>query len=399
MWKYKTFLIFLVLTAIWSAFFSSVKFFFWWDLQETLKLDLQSIAWYLSFGWIFAYIVGGAAASTFLKKYYLFVISFLSLFFIVFSYIVWFSHEIVLALIVILLGFLYGLWSVVKQVIVAIEIKKTGLPDTTINAIVGIIFVVFVIWGTLLGSVLFENFWKNGYFVLMVMLAMTGVLSLQMNYDKKWFRELIAGGWWKYYYNRKKTLWQALKNYIPDLKYIIKNYSIVMLASAFLWAISTVVSQASMEYSIHTFSIEASSAAYIFLYSAVWAIAWNIVSMKMWKNRWFYWIIFSNIFALLIFLFPFLAVSFTYMSVLACMLWIFFGISSNLIDAFFVKIIGEEDKKEYGSSTYGFVLSIVLFVIMFLSSAIQSMLGYMNLMIILAFVMLAVSWTLYIKQR
>lgn len=399
MQKYKTLFIFLALTAIWAAFFSSVKFFLWGDLQTTLKPDLQSIAGYLSFGGIFAYIVWGACASTFLKKYYLFVISFLSLFFVIIAYIFGFSSHIGLAGIVIILGFLYGLWSVVKNVLIAIEIEKTGMQDTTLNAIVGIIFVVFVIAGTLLWSMLFENLWKNGYFVIMAMLASTWVLSLQMNYDKKSFKELISWGLKKYYHERKKSLSTALRNYIPDLKYIIKHYSPIMFASAFLWSISTVVSQSSMEYSIAAFSIEASSAAYIFLYSAVWAIAWNIVSMRMWKRRWLYWLVFSNIFAFLIFLFPFLAISFWYMSILACMLGIFFGISSNLVDAFFVKIIGEEDKKEYGSSTYGFILSIVLFSTMFLSSAIQWLLWYMYLMMILALIMLLVSWSLYIKQK
>jgi len=45
-----------------------------------------------------------------------------------------------------------------------------------------------------------------------------------------------------------------------------------MLASSLLWSISTVVSQISMETSVEKFNIDASTAAYIFLFSALGAI-------------------------------------------------------------------------------------------------------------------------------
>ena len=397
--KYSTLYIFLVLVAIWAAFFSSIKFFLWGELSSTLRPDLQTITGYLSFGSIFAYLIWWAFAATFLKKYYLFAISFLSFLFVTFAYFVGFSSNIMLAVIVMFLWFLYGLWSVVKNVIIAIEIKKTGISDTVINAIAGIVFVVFVIWGTLLGSVLFETLGKNGYLVIMWMLTLTAWVSLMLNYNKRTLSELMQHGWKNYYHDRKKKLGKALTLYIPDLWYILKNYSLIMLASAFLWAISTVVSQVSMEYSIVSFDIEASTASYIFLFSAVWAILGNIVSMKMWARRWKYWIIFGNCFSFLIIAFPFLALSFTYMSILAFFLWVFFGINSNLIDAFFIKTIGEEDKKEYGSSTYGLVLSIVIFLMMFLSSAIESYFSYKILMIFLWVIMFIVSWVLYLQQK
>jgi len=46
--KYKTFIIFLFLVAIWAAFFSSMKFFLWGELKGTLNPSLQSIAGYFS---------------------------------------------------------------------------------------------------------------------------------------------------------------------------------------------------------------------------------------------------------------------------------------------------------------------------------------------------------------
>lgn len=397
--KYSTFFIFLWLVALWAAFFSSVKYIVWLDLAETLKPDLQVITGYLSFGWIFAYLIGGAFAVTFLKKYYLFVISLLSVAFIWFSYLVWFESSFMLAFVISFLWFLYGLWTVVKNVILAIEIKKTWLSDTVVNAIAEIIFVVFIIWGTILGNVIFEQIGRSGYVVIIGMLVLSGLLSFGLNYDKITFRQLIKNGWKNYFGERKKSLTKALKLYFPDLKYVCKNYGTVMIVSWLLWAISTVASQISMEHSMWAFSLEASSASYLFLYSAAWAILWNIISMKMWERRWYFWLIFSSLFSILIIIFPFLSFSFSYMSGLAFFLWLFFGASSNLIDSFFIKKIGDEDKKEYGSSVYGFVLSIVIFLVMFLSNWIEEQFGYTIIMILLWISMFISSVILYIKQK
>lgn len=397
--KYGTLIIFFVLVALWAAFFTSIKFLVWGDQASTLKPDLQTITGYLSFWGIFAYLIGWAFAVTFLKKYYLFIIAILSLFFVTFAYLVWFAYHIVLGTVIVMLGFLYGLWSVVKSVIIAIEIKKTWLSDTLLNALVGIIFVVFLVWGTVLGNVLFEQLGRHGYLAIMWMLWITAWLSLMLDYDGKTFKSLIRLGWKNYYIERRKSLKHAMKLFIPDLKYISKNYILVMFVSAFLWSISTVVSEVSMEYSILNFSLEASTASKIFLYSAFGAIIGNLLSIKMWSKRWTFWIIFSSIFSLLIVAFPFLSFTFAHMSFLAFLLWLFFGISSNLVDAYFIKTIGEEDKKEYGSSTYGFVLSITLFLMMFLSNGIQNYFWHTVLMLILWGSMAVASWALFISKR
>lgn len=397
--KYKTFIIFLFLVAIWAAFFSSMKFFLWGELKGTLNPSLQSIAGYFSLWGVVAYLVWGAFASTFLKKYYLFIISLMSLLFILFSYVIWFAHHAIFAFVIVFLGFLYWLWNVVKHVLIAVEIKKTGLADTMINAIVWIMFVVFAIVWTILWNLVFEKFWSQGYIVLILMLAASCYASLKLDYDKKTFLSLISKGWKPYYAERKKNLKKALADYIPDLKFVTKTYFWVMLASSLLWSISTVVSQISMETSVEKFNIDASTAAYIFLFSALGAIIWNIVSMKMSQNRWIYWVIFWSLFSLLIMMFPLFSINFTLLSVFACLVWGFFGVSSNLVDAYFVKKIWEDNKKEYGSSTYGLVLSLVIFFMMFLSDSVLELYWTTLLMIILGMMMLSSTLILYIKQK
>jgi len=48
MQKYKTFIIFIILTAIWSSLFSIMKYFFWGDLGNSIAPDLQMLSGYLS---------------------------------------------------------------------------------------------------------------------------------------------------------------------------------------------------------------------------------------------------------------------------------------------------------------------------------------------------------------
>jgi len=396
--KFKTFLIFVVLVAIWAAFFATIKFYLWWELWDSLKPDLQKIAGYLSLWSVFAFIVWWAFASTFLKKYYLFIISIFSFLFISMWYFVGFHTNLFFALIVTLIWFLYWLWNVVKSVIIAIEIKKTWLPETLVNAIVWITFVIFIIIWSIIGSILFEKMWHNWYLVIMLLLFFASILSLYLDYDNVKFVSLLKKWWWNYVFERKETFLVALKNYIPDLKYIVKNYFFIIITSAFLWTISTIVSQASVEYSEKTFMIIKSKASFVLLYSALWAIVWNLLSVKMNVSRWKFFIIFNTLFSLVIIIFPFLAVNFAVLSFLALILGMFFWVSSNLVDSFLLKTIWDEDKKEYWASTFWLVFSIILFSMMFISSLILKIYSYKALMIILWVISFVVWLSLFFKQ-
>ncbi len=398
--KYKTLIIFLVLVAIWGAFFASLKFFIWWVLDSTIvSPSLQEIAWYLSLGWVFAYVIWWSFAVVFLKRYYLFIISILSILFMVYAYLFPIESNFIFWLIISIIWFLYWLWNVVKNVIVAIEIKKTWLAETVVNALAWIIFVIFIIVWSILWSIIFDKLWHNWYLVLIFMLIITAILWFSLDYDKKSFSSLIKNWWKSYVFERKDSLAKSLKAYVPYLKFIIKNYTLIIVWSSLLWTVSTIVSQASVEYSVDNFEIARTTATYILFYSAIWAIIWNILSMKMNISRWKFYIIFNSLFALLIIAFPYLAMWFTTLSILAVFLWMFFGISSNLVDSYLLKRIWEEDKKEYWSSTYWFVLSIMIFVMMFVSEFVQSNYWYAALMMLLWEIMLLIGLLLFRKQK
>lgn len=397
--KYKSFIIFLVLIAIWATFFASYKYFVWWDLAGSFKLDLQKIAWYMSLGWVVAYLVWWAFATIFLKKYYLFIISIFSFIFLFFSYTFWFSTNISIAFIITLIWFLYWLWNVVKNVIISIEIKKTWLRETVINAFAWMVFVIFLIFWSIIWNVIFENLGHNWYLVLMIFMLCSAYISFNLEYEQTSFTSLIKNWRNKYLYERKANFIKAMSNYIPDLKFIVKKYYPVILWTSFLWAATTIVSQSSVEYSVNTFWVEPSKASFLLLFSALWAIVWNIFSMKMNNKRWKYFIIFNTLFSLLIIAFPFLAKSFLYINIMALILGLFFWIISNLVESYLMKSFWDENKKEYWASTYGLVLSLVIVFLMFVSSDILENFWYQTLMILLWIISFIMGLALYFKQR
>lgn len=381
--KIKTFIWFLILLGLWSLFFASLKLFLWWSLQGSLNLDLQIIAWYLSLGWVFAYLIGWALSYTFLKKYLLFGIALSTLVFITIGYLIGFHTHLFFAFILCMVGFFYGLWSVVKNILIAIEIKKTWFLDTTVNALAVIVFVVFIIIWSILWGLLFELFGNAGYIYIMWLISIISFCSLFLDYDEVPFRSLFKQWYRAYFYDKSHKFSDAMKGYLPDVLYIHKKFTWVLYVSAFLWAISTIISQKAIEYSVLFLWIEISVASTILIFSAAWVITGNIISLKMHAYRWKFFMFSCILFGILIILFPFLGNTFFHLQILASLLWLFFWISANLIDAYFFWEIGNEDKKEYGSSVYGFILSIVIFVMMFISSFMEKIIWYTWLCVML----------------
>ncbi len=287
-----------------------------------------------------------------------------------------------------LVGVFYGLRSVVKNILIAIEIKKTGLQDTMINALVSIVFIIALISWTVIWGLLTEKMWHNGLYIIIALLVASSIVSLFLNYDKTTFKSLLSNWLGAYYLDRKHKIYSSMKDYFPDMKYIAKKYFPVIIVSSLLWAISTIVSQKWVEYSVEHFDKKNSEAALILLYSAVWVIIWNVVSMKMEAKRWMYFLVFNIVFWVLVISFPFLSVSFLWIRIMAFIIWVFFWWSSNLIDAYFFRKIWEDNKKEYGSATYWLVLSFTIFVMMFISSTIDKYFGYNILLMFLWIIIL-----------
>jgi len=61
----------------------------------------------------------------------------------------------------------------------------------------------------------------------------------------------------------------SMKEYVPEMKFIIKKYYIIIILSSVLWTSSAIMYQQLLEYSINNFSVKASTASIIFLFSAL----------------------------------------------------------------------------------------------------------------------------------
>ena len=398
MQKYKTFIIFIILTAIWSSLFSTIKYFFWWDLWNSLAPDLQVLSGYLSFGGILAYLLWWALAYSFLKKYLLFAFSFLTLIFVSIAYLFPISNNFSLAFIISIIWFFYWLWVVLRTILVSIEIQKTGMQDTKVNWIISIVFIVFLIIWTIAWSKLFEVFGHNWFLVIIGLLVLSSIVSLFLDYDNISLKSLFQN--WLKSYKLEKThkLKTALKNFFPELKYILKNFSFIIIFSSIIWSVSTVVSQKAVEYSVKEFHKLPSQAAYLLLYSSVWAILWNIISGFLTKYRWKSFVILNIFLSLLIIFFPFFNSTFFQVWIIAFLVWLVFWASTNLIDSFYLSKLWEQDKKEYGSSTYGLIFSIILFWTMFISSYIDKQYWFDILMYLLGWGVLLGNFLFFNKK-
>jgi len=101
------------------------------------------------------------------------------------------------------------------------------------------------------------------------MLVFSSIISLFLDYDKVSFKSLISNGFKNYTYERKMKFTNSMKSYLPELKYIFNHYGLLIISASFLWAISTIVSQKAVEYSIVNFGKTESEATFVLLYSAL----------------------------------------------------------------------------------------------------------------------------------
>lgn len=358
--KYNTFIIFILIIIFRTTVLNWYKFYTFSLLGDTLKPTLQTLAGYLSLGSIFAYLLWWAIAYTFQKRVIVLVASILTIIAILLGHYIGYNN-VRLAIIVSFIWFFYWVWVIVRNILVAVEIEKTWMQDTTVNAIVSIFFITFLIVWAIIGGLLFEKLWTQGIWWLVTMLVIACILATFLKYkdfDRSWMIRI----WYKKYFQVKwKRFLDSMKHYLPNIKHIYQNYATIIVSTSFLWAITTIVSQKIIEHSITTFEKTTSEASVLLLFSAVWAIAGNTISMKMQGKRWMFFRIFTYAFAIGVLIIPFVWTSYTNVIIMAILCGLFFWASSNLIEGFFFKKVGENDEKEYGASVYGLVLSVILF--------------------------------------
>jgi predicted MFS family arabinose efflux permease len=160
---------------------------------------------------------------------------------------------------------------------------------------------------------------------------------------------------------------------------LIVRYGIFMIGLACFWQISVEASQVAINYSKEFFGKSNSEASLLLIFSSIGAILGNILSVKVSKWRKTSFLILTLFFIVVVFSFStVLSLAHTYnlyviVQVLAGVIGFFFGASVNLAESHFYALLGEDTDKEYTSALYGFVLSLVGAILMFLSEKILHM--------------------------
>lgn len=361
--KNKNLIILFILIIVWSLFFAIYKYFMWW-VFKTDTITLQYISWYLSIWTIWAFIIGWLLYELFReKKYHLATILFTLISVIsiyLFTKFQVFENNILVAWITLIVWFFYWLWWVLRNILISTQIHESTLWDTKINGLANIFFITSLIIWSIVWGIIAEKLSINWIFIISVLLWIWLISWSFLSYKSLQETKTI-----------KKRALEYKQNYLSDFKFIVKKYFVIMIFIALIITIATILSQKAIEYNVNILGKSWSSSAIILLYSAIWSIIWNIVSMKINKHRWFNFLIFSILFATTTFLFPTFISNFTQTSILAFIAGLFFGITYNLLEAHFFKKIALDDKKSFGSATLWIITSCIIAGLMFLVDIIQ----------------------------
>lgn len=118
-------------------------------MTSGLHMSLETIAGYLSLGGIFAYLFGGALAYTFQIRSLLVTSAILAIIVSAVGMLTNFQSAIIMPVVIMVFGYCYGLWSALRNMLISVEIERTGLSDTLITGLVTIAFTVAIIGGSI----------------------------------------------------------------------------------------------------------------------------------------------------------------------------------------------------------------------------------------------------------
>lgn len=183
--KLKTFILFILLVVIWSLVFWLYKYYFWWLYREVDKtINLQTISGYIALGLFIAYLSGWIITKVFSKRALLIFVWIINLACLIFLYFFSLDNLILFNVITFLFWFFYGIWAVLKIIISWIEIEKTGMSDTAVNAVVTIAYIVMLIAWSILGSYMSETIGTYGIWIISILIITTSIIWYFMIYDE-----------------------------------------------------------------------------------------------------------------------------------------------------------------------------------------------------------------------
>lgn len=364
------------LIGFWSLFYAGFKYFFWGSYESvSFAPTLESISWYVLIGSMIAYVVWGALYAKLSEKFMLFSALVLgSLFFLVWGFLPY-VHPVFFPISMIGLGFSYSLYVIGKNNLIGREIATSKLGSSTIGACTTIIFIVFLIVGTIVGA----KFWENqsihtiGIFYFLVLLIIAAIALLFTTAAKS------------------KT---SFTFSLPLYKKLFLRYGIFMIGLGCFWQISVEASQVAINYSKEFFDKSNSAASFLLLFSSLGAIIGNIVSVKIAQHRMRSFLVLAILFSITIFSFSSILSlvlkldQYAIVQALAFTVGLFFWGAVNLAESYFFSLLGNDSDKDYTSALYGFTLSVVGAITMFLSEKILHSGSYTGISLFLGFLTL-----------
>lgn len=358
--KYKNLFIVLWLVIIWTLFFSIFQYFVW-GIYSSEIITLQFISWYMWIWWIVAYIIWWAIYEILKqKKYHFFTITFL-IWVMFLLYFIWNSNVYFLWIMSLCAWFFYWLWMILRNILVADEIKKWILSDTKINAFVNILFTSWIVLGSILWWFLSDFLGEKWVFIIIFLLFFWWIIWLLLWEDKQ---NLIIH---KQIFSKKEQffIWYEFS----------KKYFMSMVIPALIITFVTILFQKVIEYNVSEMWISLYNSTFLLLYWAFWWVIWNIFTIKLKGDRWKIFSIITFIFWITLVLFPIFMSNFFYTKLFIFFSWILFWINFNLSESYFLKELSKEKYKSFWASIYWFltnvVMSLSMFLILFLSILFQ----------------------------
>lgn len=360
--KHKNIILFIMIVFLWSCFVSMIKFFLRSYLKH-INVSLEEIMWYISLGCTAAYFVAWSLAMLFRKKNLLIIATLIA---IVCVGIWHFFGFIPFPLFVVLMcgiGLMYGIRTVIKSIILTIEIQRSEFSETSVNGTVNIA----ILWWTILWSYLWFGAyawrWSAWFRALIWMLCIALIAAFFLNYDQDF---------------KKKHDWPLVKQAVPSIIGVIKKYIWLLVPIGVLRAVSVGIGQKMLELGIDVFNKVPKSSILIIIISIVWAIVGHVISAFFTKHKRMISMIFTILLGLSTFYFPYIINKYDYyvtLNISSFVMGIFFGIAVNLLEGRFFYHIWEDHRKEYGSAAYGIATNIVIFLIMIVADLLTNKIG------------------------
>lgn len=350
----KNIILFYSISFVRSIVLGMLQYFLRSHLQDQW-VSLEKIAWYISLWMALAYLVWWALSRTFKKRNLTIFFAITSIISISFFFFLDLIPLNVFMILISIIWFSYGIWAVIKHIILSFEIQNSGIRETIINGILSVCVLIWALIWSYFWLKAFQLWWINGYFLIIWFLIISILMTAPLKYDKSF---------------RRKKIKESLNIFIPEIKLILRKYYRLLIPIWILRSISVWFVQKVFYLWTGMFGVAPGKAVFIYVYSVIWAIIWFTLSAIFYKKKKLF-IIIATIFMALILTFFLRFVSWfpSYMilEVSTFVLGIFFGVLVNILEWRYFWHIGRDHDKEYGSAIYGIVVSVLNFTMMIIA--------------------------------